>query len=109
MSLLRFAVLVLSLLAAQHTVATHGYSHVSPPGAAVVKMQSPDGDPLDAELHFCALCGVFNGSHGAPPTAHAGSFPSVLDAAVTHSAVAPALTFRLSRAFEPRAPPLLSA
>lgn len=106
MSLRCFAAIVLALLAGQHTVATHGYSHVSPPGAAAVKMQSTDGDPLDAELHFCALCVAFNGSHGAPPVAHVGSFSSAPDALVVYFAVSPAPTF-LFPAYLGRAPPSL--
>lgn len=107
MSRLRFAVLVLALLAGQHTAATHGYSHVSPPGAAVAQVQSPDGDSLDAAADSCALCVAFNGSHGAPPAVKLASFSSAPDIPGVHFTVSPAPTFRLTRAFEPRAPPLL--
>lgn len=113
MTALRVFVLVLALLAGQHTAATHSFSHVLPHAfssavaVAVAQVQAPDGDPLDAEAHFCALCLAFNGSHGAPPAVKLASFSSAPDVPDAHFAVSPAPTFRLTRAFEPRAPPLL--
>lgn len=108
MSLLRLVVLLVSLLAGQHTAATHGYSHVSPhaDSVAAARLQAPDGDPLDAAADSCALCVACGGSPGAPPTAPVGSSPSVPAVAV-HFAVAPAPTFFRLAAFAPRAPPLL--
>jgi hypothetical protein len=109
MSLLRFAILVLALLAGQHTATTHGYSHVWPhaDAAAVAQVQAPDGDPLDAEPVFCALCVAFGGSPGAPPTVRVDAFSAAPDTPAVHFAVSPAPTFRLARAFGPRAPPSL--
>lgn len=106
----RVFVLVLALLAGQHAAVTHSFSHLLPPAfgsaAAIALASSPDGDPLDAEPHFCALCLALNGSHGAPPAVTPASFSSARDVPGVYYAISPAPTFRLMRAFESRAPPL---
>lgn len=109
MSMLRLVFLAIALLTGQHEAATHGFSHLALQGEAgpMTWMQSSDGSPLDTESDFCAVCTAFSGSHGAPPLVGRSDFPSVPDVPVRLFAVAPAPTFLLTRAFEPRAPPTL--